>query len=162
MLYTKPYVIFSQALLINKIKLAKYGIKDSNLKHFLKSFKGNIGVIKNSSYERYASLNFPNTKLDLFDSWEEVIEAGVNAEVFAIYRDELEIFKIMQLRPSSNLTLKPVILEDQIDSIAIALHPSEFHFVFYLNRVLESMNIVKDTQKLLDIYKFKKYIKKNN
>ncbi len=158
-LYTDPYIVFSQALLINKVKLAKFGVKDNELKSFLKSFEENIGVIKNSSYERYANLNFPHAKIDSLNSWEDVIDAGINGEVFAIYRDELEIFKIMQSQPSSNLTLKPVILEDQIDPIAIAVHPSEFHFVFYLNRVLESMNIEQDTRRLLDEYKFRDFVK---
>ncbi len=152
-LYTQPYIVFRQALLLNRLQLVKANISDSNLRSFLKTFNASVGVIKNSSYERYASLNFPKANIEGYDSWDDVVQAGKVGEVFTIYRDELEIFKIIKQDPSSNLVLKPVVLKDQLDPIAIAVHPEKHHFVFYLNRVLEDMNIDLNAQQLLEVYK---------
>lgn len=152
-MYTEPYVVFRKALLMNRIKLASAGIDNDKMDSFLKNFNASIGVIANSSYARYAKTNFPSASVLSYDSWDDVVSAGLNGEVFAIYRDELEIFKIIKANPQYNLRMKPVIIADQKDPIAIAVHPSNLHLVYYLNQVLENMNIESDAQKLLEIYK---------
>lgn len=150
--YTQPYIVFRQALLLNRLELARANIDEKKIKAFLKQFNASIGVIKNSSYERYAAMNFPNAAIVPMNTWDEVVQLGIDGQVFAIYRDELEIHKVMKKNPSNNLILKPVVLTDQTDPIAIAVHSEEPHFVFFLNMILENMNIEKDARKLLSLY----------
>lgn len=152
--YTEPYIIFRQALLLNRIKLAQAGISEHKIPTLLaNNFTGDIGVIENSSYERYAKINFPSANVISYHTWEQVVEAGITGQLFSVYRDELEILKVIKENPSSNLTLKPVVLSDQTDPIAIAVHPAEHHFLAYLNIVLDEMYIEKDIKKLLTLYK---------
>ncbi len=152
-LYSDPYIVLRQALFLNRVQLARANIDNNKLNTLLKSFSGTLGVVEGSSYVRYAKSNFPFAKIELFDTWEEVVNAALTGSVFAIYRDEVEIFKVIQENANSNLVLKPVLLKDNTDPIAIAVHPNEYHFLFFINRVLETIDLETDSQIILQLYK---------
>ena len=152
-LYSNPYIVLRQALFLNRVQLAKANIDNNKLNTLLMNFSGTLGVVEGSSYVHYAKNNFPFAQIALFDTWEEVIEAALNGFVFGIYRDEIEILKVIQQDSNSSLLLKPVVLKDNIDPIAIAVHPDEYHFLFFINRVLEYMNLESDVKTILQSYK---------
>ncbi len=151
-IFTSPYLVFRQALLLNRINLAKVSSNDSELISVLRNFSGKLGVIKNSSYERYAKNNFPLVEVTPFDTWEEALEALNRSELAAVYRDELEVSLYMKQNPEKNLYLRPVIIKDQKDPIAMALHASATHFAYFLNLFFVSIEFPRTSKELLETY----------
>lgn len=151
-LYSTPYLVFRQGMLVNRVKLARISNNDLKTKSFIKSFNSSLGVIKNSSYERYAKVNFPDAEIIPYDTWELAVAAIKSNEIFAIYRDELEITKIIVEDPQTNLTLKSLVFSDQKDPIAIATHPEEVLFVQFINTVLDNIDINSNIEFLIKKY----------
>jgi len=118
--FTTPYITFRQALLINRLEYAKLG-SEEQLPNFIRHFRGNLGVIVNSSYQNFALMNFPNADLKTFDNWGQTVDALFNGEVLAVYRDEGEIFIVNATRKDSSILMKPVIISDKRDPIAMAV-----------------------------------------
>jgi ABC-type amino acid transport substrate-binding protein len=120
LLYTNPYLVFRQALLVNRLELAKV-ISEDKLPYLIKNFEGRIGIIKNSSYISYAEMNFPNAAIETYDTWEQTIDALFSGEVLAAYRDEGEILIINTIREDASILMKPVFINDKRDPIAMAV-----------------------------------------
>ncbi|MGA1475651.1 MAG: substrate-binding periplasmic protein, partial [Prochlorothrix sp.] len=120
-LHASPnYIRFKQALLIDRTKLLELGGKDAeSIQSILKTRPVDIGVIGKSSYERFAKRNFPNANVIGFPSWSDATEALAQGEVFAIYRDENEIKKIIMSRPQLAIRLKSVLFNDLEDSKSV-------------------------------------------
>lgn len=119
-LYTNPYLVFRQALLINRLELAKVTTEDK-LPNFIKNFEGRLGIIKNSSYISYAAANFPHARIETYDTWEQTVAALFNGEALGVYRDEGEILIINALRADASILMKPVFINDKRDPIAMAV-----------------------------------------
>ncbi|MDR1362448.1 MAG: transporter substrate-binding domain-containing protein, partial [Spirochaetaceae bacterium] len=98
--YTRPYIVFRQALLFNRLELAKI-TSEENLPLFAKRFTGSMAVIKNSSYIGYANTNFPNATVKTYDTWKECVDALFAGEVLAVYRDEGEILAVTETRENA-------------------------------------------------------------
>ena len=61
-----------------------------------------------------------------------------NGEVLSVYRDELEIKKVLSSIPQSSLTLKPVYFTDLTDPIAIAVKKDNSQLLYWVNIFLEN------------------------
>jgi ABC-type amino acid transport substrate-binding protein len=118
--YTRPYITFRQALLFNRLELAKVS-SEENLSLFVKRFTGNLAVIKNSSYIGYANANFPSATIKAYDTWGECVDALLAGEVLAVYRDEGEILAVTETRENAALLMKTVFISDKQDPIAMAV-----------------------------------------
>ena len=118
--FTNPYIIFRQALLINRLEYAKIGTEDQ-VPHFIRNYKGTLGVIAESSYHGFANTNFPGADLKTFNSWGETVDALFKGEVLAAYRDEGEILIVNTTRKDASILMKPVFIGDKRDPIAMAV-----------------------------------------
>jgi ABC-type amino acid transport substrate-binding protein len=118
--FTHPYITFRQALLFNRLELAKVSSED-NLPQFVKRFSGDMAIIKNSSYIGYAEVNFPDAVIKTYDTWGECVDALFAGEVLAVYRDEGEILIVTETRKNAVLLAKTVFISDKQDPIAMAV-----------------------------------------
>jgi ABC-type amino acid transport substrate-binding protein len=118
--FTRPYIIFRQALLFNRLELAKVS-SEENLPPFIKHFTGAMGIIKNSSYAGYAAANFPNASVKAYDTWGECVTALFAGNLLAIYRDEGEILIVSETLENAAILMKPVFISDKQDPIAMAV-----------------------------------------
>ncbi|MDR1390465.1 MAG: ABC transporter substrate-binding protein [Treponema sp.] len=134
--YTDPYIVFRQALLVNRLELTKITLEDK-LPYFIKHFDGRIGVVKNSSYVGYAEMNFPGAHIETYDTWEQTIDALFGGTVLAAYRDEGEILIINTLREDASILMKPVFINDKRDPIAMAVASDAPLLQEWLNVFLE-------------------------
>jgi ABC-type amino acid transport substrate-binding protein len=134
--FTKPYITFRQAMLINRLELAKISSED-NLPYFIKHFTGSLALIKNSSYVGYADSNFPNAIKKNYDDWNACVNALFDGEVLAVYRDEGEILIINETHENSGILMKPVFIEDKQDPIAMAVAYDAPMLQEWLNLFLE-------------------------
>ncbi len=152
-LFTNPYITFNQALMVNRVAVARVAATDPEIARFVKNFRGKVGVIENSSYVSYAEANFPNAQVVEFGSWEEVVDAVFSGKVLAAYRDELEIKKVIKSRPNASLLVKTILLSDTRDNISMALSWKSRHLLEWLNLYLDQVLLKKNAEELLLSYK---------
>ena len=62
----------------------------------------------------------------------------MNGEVLSVYRDELEIKKVLSSVPQSALSFKPMYFKDLTDPIAIAVKSENTQLLYWVNFFLES------------------------
>ncbi|HUX50077.1 MAG TPA: ABC transporter substrate-binding protein [Spirochaetia bacterium] len=150
--FSHPYIVFHQALILNRLELAKKAPTTDDIVDFIKNFTGKIGVIAGSSYVAYARHNFPHAIVVQYPTWDDVVNAVFNGSILAAYRDEMEIKKIIRSRPDAALKMKTVVLTDTQDDIAIAVAWQNTHLLSWINLLLDNMNLNLDADKLLDRY----------
>jgi polar amino acid transport system substrate-binding protein len=150
--FTDPYITFRQALILNRLELAKRASTSEEVSAFIQNFSGKIGVIENSSYVNYARVNFPKATVVQYKTWDEIVNAVFAGEILAAYRDEMEIKKIIRSRPDASLKVKTVVLKDTRDDIAIAVAWENSHLLYYLNLILANMDLGLTADSLLDRY----------
>ncbi|MCL2720931.1 MAG: ABC transporter substrate-binding protein [Treponema sp.] len=118
--FTNPYVTFKQALLVNRLEYAKIGT-ENQLSDFIKNFYGSIGVMADSLYQNYALDNFPNADIKTFKSWDDAVNALLKGDLLAVYHDEGEILMVDAKRKDTSVFLKPILLGDKRDHLAMAV-----------------------------------------
>ena len=150
--FSEPYITFHQALILNRLEVARRAPTNDDIVDLVKNFSGKIGVIADSSYVNYARTNFPNATVVPYRTWEEVVDAVFSGEILAGYRDEMEIKKIIHSRADASLKVKTAVLKDTRDDIAIAVAWQNTHLLYYINMVLAGLNLDLDADKLLDKY----------
>lgn len=150
--YSTPYIVFRQALLVNRLELAKKAPSNDDIVPFIRDFTGKLGVITNSSYVNYARKNFPRATIVELNTWDEVVNAVFTGEVLAGYRDEMEIKKIIRSRDDAALKVKSVIIKDEKDPIAIAVKREHLQLLHWINQYLENQNLNLTAEVLLDRY----------
>lgn len=153
--FSKPYVVFRQGLLINRLKLAREisDVNEVTVTRFLKNCKRKVGVIKSSSFAEYAKKLFPKAKVEEYSTWEpEIINAVLAGDVLLAYRDEMEIKKVIRGYADAALKLKTVVLKDKTDEIAMAINWKDTHFLAWVNIFLENQHLELTAERILDKY----------
>jgi polar amino acid transport system substrate-binding protein len=150
--FSNPYITFRQALILNRLEVARKAPTNDDIVGFVKDLTGKIGVIADSSYVNYARKNFPHATVVTYASWDKVVDAVFSGEILAGYRDEMEIKKIIRSRPDASLKAKTAVLKDTQDNIAIAVAWQNTHLLSYINLVLEGLNLDLTADSLLDSY----------
>lgn len=135
--FSTPYMTFRQGILFNRLQLAKVASEDS-VNQFVRNYTGTIGVIAKSSYANYAKENFPKATATEYPSWNAAVDALTRGEVLSVYRDELEIKRVLASIPNSALLFKPIYFRDLTDPIAIAVKSSNTQLLYWVNIFLES------------------------
>lgn len=149
--FTKPYATFRHAMLLNRLRLAQY-TTEAALPTLLRTLKGKVGVIGQSSYEGFLSQYFPQATSAPFTTWDEAVEAVFAGDVLAVYRDELEIQKINQARQDASLMLKTVIYKDMKDYISMAVAWNRPHLAAWLDVYLDSFPTDHKVADILRLY----------
>ncbi len=135
--FSTPYMTFKQGLLFNRLQLAK-ATSEGETHKFVRNYKGSLGVIANSSYANYAKDNFPEATIKEYPTWDTAVQALTNGEVLSLYRDELEIKKVLASIPNSSLLFKPVYFTDLTDPIAVAVKTENTQLLYWVNIFLEN------------------------
>jgi polar amino acid transport system substrate-binding protein len=156
-LFSKPYITLRKALLINRVNYArlKRAIKANNLKELFNHDSSIIGVLRSTSYEYYAKELFPGAPLNAQQSWDKEIVPGVmGGSVLAIFRDELEMKKYLLLNTQANLSVMPIILKDEKDSIQMIVPPKKPYLQYWVNKFIEEEKLDLTVDSLLEKYRF--------
>ncbi|MBP5158549.1 MAG: amino acid ABC transporter substrate-binding protein [Treponema sp.] len=135
--FSTPYMTFKQGILFNRLQLAKVA-SDSEVHKFVRNYKGTLGVIANSSYANYAKDNFPGATIKEYPTWDAAVQALTNGEVLSLYRDELEIKRVLSSIPNSSLLFKPIYFTDLTDPIAVAVKTENTQLLYWVNIFLEN------------------------
>ncbi len=155
--YSKPYLNFRQALLINRLLLAQEESNGRNIETMLirdrQSFNKTIGILDGTVYIKYAETLFPNAVIKKFPTWEKAVDAVVNGTVFALFRDELEVRGIVLSSPDLSIKLRTVVLAETNDTRAIATSVKNMHLADYVDLYLDIQYKSQGVNDLLQRYK---------
>ena len=153
--FSDPYVKLRQSLVINRLWLSQNS-KGREVYQVIRDFNGKISFIKNSSYDTFARVNFPNATFLPEDKWDVIIDKVTRGDIAAAYRDEFEIKKIAFEKPEAAISTKSITISDSVDNIAIAVHPKSVQLLSIVNYVIKNEYSNIDTKKLMDRYKAEK------
>jgi ABC-type amino acid transport substrate-binding protein len=151
-LYSTPYVVLRQALLINRLAFANQSRNSKSPEEAVQKLHGKIGVIANSSYVGYATQYFRNATPVIYETWDKAVQAAAEGKVVATYRDELEVKKVVKLYPETALKFKTVVITDTTDALAIAVAWDSYNLLALVNIYLENQHLTLNADKILDKY----------
>jgi ABC-type amino acid transport substrate-binding protein len=153
--FSDPYIKLRQSLVINRLWLSQNS-QGREVYQVIREFNGKISFIKNSSYDTFARVNFPNATFVPEEKWDVIIEKVTKGEIAAAYRDEFEIKKIAFEKPDAAITTKSITISDSVDNIAVAVNPKSLQLLSIINYIIKNEYSNIDTKKLMDRYKAEK------
>ncbi|GAB6174409.1 amino acid ABC transporter substrate-binding protein [Paradesulfitobacterium aromaticivorans] len=139
--FTCPYVVFQQALLVNRLKLAALQSQhpDKDPLQLILGTTDNIAVRTATSYVDYARQTFPDAGIIQVDGADGIMQAANQGEVLAAYYDDNELKSYLHKHPDAAINLQLFVLTDRRDPIAIAVAPDNGHLLQWLNLYLDQM-----------------------
>jgi len=157
--FSDPYIKLKQSLVINRLWLSQNS-QGKETYQVIRDFNGKISFIKNSSYDTFARINFPNATFLPEEKWDVIIDRVTRGDIAAAYRDEFEIKKISFEKPDAAISTKTITISDSVDYIAVAVNPKAIQLLSMVNYVIRNEYNNIDTKKLMDRYKAEKKDKK--
>jgi ABC-type amino acid transport substrate-binding protein len=157
--FSDPYIKLKQSLIINRLWLSQNS-QGKETYQVIRDFNGKISFIKNSSYDTFARINFPNATFLPEEKWDVIIDKVTRGDIAAAYRDEFEIKKISFEKPDAAISTKTITISDSVDYIAVAVNPKAIQLLSVVNYVIKNEYNNIDTKKLMDRYKAEKKDKK--
>jgi ABC-type amino acid transport substrate-binding protein len=153
--FSDPYIKLRQSLVINRLWLSQNS-QGREVYQVIREFNGKISFIRNSSYDTFARINFPNATFVPEDKWDVIIDKVTRGDIAAAYRDEFEIKKISFEKPEAAISTKTITIADSSDYIAVAVNPRAIQLLSVVNYVIKNEYNNIDTKKLMDRYKAEK------
>jgi len=153
--FSDPYVKLKQSLIVNRLWLSQNS-QGKETYQVIRDFNGKISFIKNSSYDTFARINFPNATFLPEEKWDVIIDKVTRGDIAAAYRDEFEIKKISFEKPDAAISTKTIAIADSVDFIAAAVNPKSIQLLSIVNYVIKNEYNNIDTKKLMDRYKAEK------
>ena len=150
--FSDPYVKLRQSLIVNRLWLSQHS-QGKETYQVIRDFNGKISFVKNSSYDTFARINFPNATFLPEEKWDVIIDKVTRGDIAAAYRDEFEIKKIAFEKPDAAISTKTIAIADSSDYIAVAVHPKSIQLLSIVNYVIKNEYNNIDTKKLMDRYK---------
>jgi len=157
--FSDPYVKLRQSLIVNRLWLSQHS-QGKETYQVIRDFNGKISFVKNSSYDTFARINFPNATFLPEEKWDVIIDKVTRGDIAAAYRDEFEIKKIAFEKPDAAISTKTIAIADSSDYIAVAVNPKSIQLLSIVNYVIKNEYNNIDTKKLMDRYKAEKKDKK--
>lgn len=137
-LFSQSYLTLRQGLLVNRLQVARLGQADTPLLETLKNVPIQIGVVAGTSYVRFANELFPAAELKPFRTTQEMLDAVVKGDITAIFYDELQLKDMIESNPTHSIELQLMIMDDQIDPIAVAVPPDHVQLLNWINLYLQT------------------------
>jgi ABC-type amino acid transport substrate-binding protein len=153
--FSDPYIKLRQSLIVNRLWLSQNS-QGREVYQVIREFNGKISFIRNSSYDTFARINFPNAQFLPEDKWDVIIDRVTRGDIAAAYRDEFEIKKIAFEKPDAAISTKTITIADSVDNIAVAVNPRAIQLLSIVNYVIKNEYANIDTRKLMDRYKAEK------
>lgn len=133
--FTRYYTQLKQALLINRTLAGKirWG-RDLSL--LLDRPEARIGVTKGTSAESFAATDYPRATIVSYDTWEQITKALSEGKLLAGFSDQIDAQKWQAANPEDAIEIETLILNNQPDTMAIAVHRDDRQLLYWLNHFL--------------------------
>lgn len=141
--FSASYVSVRQFLLINRLqfgRLAAAHPDSGSVSTLLNQRDAHIGVIAGTSYVGFLGQDFPNARMDVFESWADMLAAVKTGKIVALLYDEIEIGNWRLADPAGSLELRPYHVEGHPDTIAIATAMEDADLTRWLDLYLAKAN----------------------
>ncbi len=146
--FSEPYIVLHQAMLYDRRFLARGAVTETP-EDAVRHFSGRIGVIRGGAYMDFGARSFPRAWVQGAPNWDAAI-AGLKAHDYdAIYRDEFEILRVLQVQPAMNVEYGAAVLTDQESLVSIAICDSCAKLNAFINYHIKQTNGMFDLQRLL-------------
>lgn len=149
--FSKPYWSVKQAMLINRLKLSTYKNHPDfkKIKYLLNQESIRIGVIEGSAYVDFAKKDFPEAEIVLYKKPADGINATKTNKIMAFLYDETEVMNWVKKYPEDSLFLRPHLLKESDDTLAIAVQWRDEQLLHWLNLYIEKAkgNFLKQLRK---------------
>ena len=156
--YTNPYSSLSKSVLLNRVRLLKFG-EGTSVEQIFNDKEAIIGVLSGSSYEAFAKRLFTTAKLYGRSDWtKDIVPKVISGEVWGAFRDELEVRRTIFLYKDASYHLLAINLKDEQDHIMMVVHKDAAMFQNWLNLYLSYVHKKEDIKD--SIQRFKKYVYK--
>lgn len=156
--YTKPYSSLSKSVLLNRVRLLKFG-EGSSVEQIFNDKEAIIGVLSGSSYEAFAKRLFTGSQLYGHSDWKkDIVPKVMSGEVWGAFRDELEVRRTIFLYKDASYHLLAVNLKDEQDHIMMVVHKDADIFQNWLDLYLSYVHKKEDIKD--SIQRFEKYVYK--
>jgi len=120
--YTKPYSSLSKSVLLNRVRLLKFG-EGTSVEKIFNDKEAVVGVLSGSSYEAFAKRLFSGAQLYGKSDWtKDIVPKVVSGEVWGAFRDELEVRRTIFLYKDASYHLLAINLKDEQDHIMMVVH----------------------------------------
>jgi polar amino acid transport system substrate-binding protein len=149
--FSRPYLRMRQGLLVNRLQVAEQ-TQGRSMVETIRDLQGQVGVIQGSSYVGFLKQKFPQATIVEYPTWEATVEAVVQGDILAAYRDELEIKKVVRNQPHAALQLQTIALTDTQDVLAVVLPWSSTHLLAFVDQYLDSLATQYTVDTVLDEY----------
>lgn len=153
--FSQPYLKLKQAMIVNRLWLSQTS-QGREPYQVIRNFNGRISFIRNSSYDNFAHINFPNAQYVPQDNWNDIVADVMAGRIAAAYRDEFEIKKISFEKPEAALSTKTITISDSVDNIAVAVDYRQTHLLSIINFVIQNNYSNLDAERLMKRYKAEK------
>jgi ABC-type amino acid transport substrate-binding protein len=150
--FSVPYLRLKQAMIVNRLWLSK-NLDGKEPYEVIRNFNGRLSFIKNSSYETFAKINFPNAEYNSEVDWGKIVEDVMSGRSAGAYRDEFEMKKISFEKPDAALSTKVITISDAVDDIAVAVNYQSPQLLAIIDYVITNQYNNINVKKLMDRYK---------
>ncbi len=149
--FSEPYIVLRRAMLLNRLELAKIS-RGRDIVEVVRNLEGKIGVVATSSYYDSAKDNFKKATVVVYPSWQKTMEALGRGEILALYRDEMEVKKIIKEDPSAALKFMKIVLKDCLAPKAVIVPPDSGQLLSLLNVYIRTLDLKLPVDRLLNDY----------
>lgn len=162
--FTKPYVELHQALLLNRLKASRYQVdigQEASRTEEENDFAGyewlttshiDIGTIAGSSYIDFAHRDYPKAQVVPFDSFSDAAASLLVGRLDAVLYDDAFVKSWTTHNTQEILFVRPLVISNRRDPIAIAVHWNERQLLSWLNTELEALESNGTLKKLKAYY----------
>ncbi len=120
--YSEPYAATREAMLADKLRLAKIK-KGDNLLASLKTYEGSVGAVEGSVHEKTAARIFAKARISAFPSVEDMADAVFEGRIVAAFGNEVELRAALDKRPSSAAGVSVVVFGNLSAEMRLGVSP---------------------------------------
>lgn len=150
-LFTRPYMVLPQTILVNRAALAA-SRAGSNALEVLRLPGQRIAVMDGSVFVEYGRQLFPQAILVPYDNPEDLFDAVINGDVVATTYDQAQTSGLLYQRPELRIFLQEYIIPGIIDPLAIAVPWQSVWLHQWLNTYLELRDETWTVEQLFEMY----------
>jgi len=103
--FSDPYIKLRQSLVINRLWLSQNS-KGREVYQVIRDFNGKISFIKNSSYDTFARINFPNATFLPEEKWDVIIDKVIRGDISALTVMNLKLRRLLLKNQKPQLALR--------------------------------------------------------
>lgn len=136
--FSRPYLVLREALLLNRPRFAQTA-KDGDPVAVLNTSGATVGVVAGTAAAADVRRLLPQAKRQEYPRWQpDLVDAVLRGALSAGLGDELQVRQALAARPEAPLQLRPAVLDDAQERIAVAVPWDSTQLLAWIDLYLET------------------------